>query len=68
MKTFTESDLQTFNKDERGRLMCPAGDYSQIKTFFEPCVFEDMTGQLREKKYLFGHETTFKKACAFANP
>ena len=31
MKVYKVEDLETFEKDEYGYLICPSGDYSQIK-------------------------------------
>lgn len=39
MKVFTEQDLATFERDEYGRLICPTGDYTQIKSFEDRCSF-----------------------------
>lgn len=33
MKIYTIEDLETFERDDDGRLICPTGDYSQIKHF-----------------------------------
>lgn len=33
MKVYTEKDLEGFERDDFGRLICPSGDYTQIKSF-----------------------------------
>ncbi len=33
MKVYKVEDLETFEKDEYGYLICPTGDYSQIKNY-----------------------------------
>ena len=39
MKVYTEKDLEGFERDDLGRLICPSGDYTQIKGFGECCSF-----------------------------
>ena len=39
MRIYTIEDLETFERDEIGRLICPSGDYSAIKSFGEWCSF-----------------------------
>ena len=39
MKAYKIEDLETFERDEYGTLICPSGDYSQIKSFGECCAF-----------------------------
>ena len=39
MKVYTEKDLEGFERDDLGRLICPSGDYTQIKGFGEWCSF-----------------------------
>ena len=39
MKVYTEKDLEGFERDDFGRLICPSGDYTQIKSFGERCSF-----------------------------
>ena len=33
MKVYTEKDLEGFERDDLGWLICPGGDYTQIKSF-----------------------------------
>lgn len=39
MKTYTEEDFQSFDRSEDGYIVCPSGDYSQIKKFNNKCMF-----------------------------
>ena len=48
MKVYTEKDLEGFERDDFGRLICPSGDYTQTKSFGEQCSF----GEGRSKEYL----------------
>jgi hypothetical protein len=57
VKVYTVKDLETFNRDEEGRLICPTGDYTQIKSFGERCRFgEDCS---------FGEGCRFGEDCSF---
>lgn len=65
MKVYTEKDLEGFERDDLGRLICPSGDYTQIKSFGERCGFEggcvsggryvavDRIGSEKRKTYFF---------------
>lgn len=65
MKVYTEKDLEGFKRDDLGRLICPSGDYTQIKSFGERCSFErgrvscgryvavDRIGSEKRKTYFF---------------
>ena len=39
MKKYTQADFDNFEVDEYGRKICPAGDYTAIKSFGEGCSF-----------------------------
>lgn len=39
MKVYTEKDLEGFERDDFGWLICPSGDYTHIKSFGEMCRF-----------------------------
>ena len=39
MKKYTQADFDNFEVDEYGRKICPAGDYTAIKSFGERCRF-----------------------------
>ena len=51
MKVYTEKDLEGFERDDLGRLICPSGDYTQIKGFGECCSF--------------GERCSFGEGCSF---
>lgn len=51
MRVFTAQDMENFERDEYGRLICPSGDYTQIKSFGEGCSF--------------GEYCSFGKCCSF---
>ena len=51
MKVYTEKDLEGFERDDFGRLICPRGDYTQIKSFGEQCRF--------------GEQCSFGERCSF---
>lgn len=40
MKKYTEKDLESFERNEYGDLICPTGDYTAIKAFSERCSFD----------------------------
>ena len=39
MKVYTKKDLEGFERDDLGRLICPGGDYTRIKSFGKECSF-----------------------------
>lgn len=39
MKKYTLADLRTFERNENGFIICPAGDYTAIEKFPECCSF-----------------------------
>ncbi len=57
MKIYTTEDFKTFERDENGRLICPSGDYSQIKDFGDRSVFGDDCN--------FGWNCDFGSDCIF---
>ena len=57
MKKYTAEDLKGFEKDENGRLLCPAGDYTEIKSFGAGCSFG--------KWCSFGAGCRFGVCCSF---
>lgn len=57
MKKYTVEDIKGFEKNEEGWIMCPAGDYTEIKSFPEGCSFgEDCR---------FGDNCRFGEWCHF---
>ena len=57
MKVYTEKDLEGFERDDLGRLICPSGDYTQIKGFGECCSFGEGCS--------FGERCSFGEGCSF---
>jgi len=57
MKGYTEKDLEGFERDDFGRLICPSGDYTQIKSFGECCSFGERCS--------FGECCSFGERCRF---
>ena len=57
MKVYTIEDLESFEKDEYGRLICPSGDYTQIKSFGKYCSFGERCS--------FGEWCSFGACCSF---
>ena len=39
MKKYTQADFDNFEVDEYGHKICPAGDYTAMKSFGEGCNF-----------------------------
>lgn len=63
MKKYTKKDLETFQRDEQGRLICPHGDYTEIKFFPARCCFA--MGSTFGERSNFGQESTFGLMCVF---
>ena len=59
MKVYTEKDLEGFERDDLGWLICPSGDYTQIKSFGERCSFGEVCN--------FGKECSFGEVCSFGD-
>ena len=57
MKVYTEKDLEGFERDDFGWLICPSGDYTQIKSFGEMCIFSAWCS--------FGEGCSFGEWCSF---
>ena len=57
MKKYTIEDLENFEKDEYGCLICPSGDYSEINSFGEGCSFGELCS--------FGERCSFGEGCSF---
>ena len=57
MKKYTQADFDNFEVDEYGRKICPAGDYTAIKSFGERCSFGEWCR--------FGEECSFGERCSF---
>ena len=65
MKKYTQADFDTFEVNEYGRKICPAGDYTNIKGFGEWCSFGERCsfGELCS----FGEECSFGELCSYEN-
>ena len=59
MKKYTQADFDNFEVDEYGRKICPAGDYTAIKSFGERCSFG--------KGCSFGEWCSFGALCSYEN-
>lgn len=57
MKKYSKKDLENFERDYLGRIICPSGDYTKIKDFKECCIFD--------KECYFNHYTIFESGCIF---
>lgn len=57
MRVYTIEDLENFERDNYGVLICPSGDYTQIKSFRERCSFD--------RSCVFGAYCSFNEDCSF---
>ena len=57
MKKYTQADFDNFEVDEYGHKICPAGDYTAIKSFGERCSFGEQCS--------FGAVCSFGERCRF---
>lgn len=57
MKKYTKKDLETFERDKYGWLICPVGDYTAVKAFPEKCSFD--------RGCRFGAWCSFGEYCRF---
>ena len=57
MKVYTIKDLESFERDKYGKLICPSGDYTQISSFGEGCSFGEWCR--------FGERCSFGEWCSF---
>ena len=69
MKKYTVEDIKGFEKNEEGWIMCPAGDYTEIKSFPEGCSFGEDCRFGDNCRFgadcRFGEECRFGKRCSF---
>ena len=63
MKKYTQADFDNFEVDEYGRKICPAGDYTAIKSFSERCSFGE--GCSFGARCSFGEWCHFGEGCNF---
>lgn len=59
MKRYTAEHLKGFKNNEEGLIVCPAGDYTEIKSFPERCSFEAGCS--------FGERCRFAESCHFGS-
>lgn len=59
MKKYTQADFDNFEVDKYGRKICPAGDYTAMKSFGEGCSFGALCS--------FGEQCSFGKGCSYEN-
>ena len=65
MKKYTQADFDNFEVDEYGRKICPAGDYTAIKSFGERCIFGE---RCRFGAWcIFGEGCRFGERCSYEN-
>lgn len=57
MKKYTEKNLETFERDEYGWLICPSGNYTEIRVFPAKCTFGAWSR--------FGEWCSFGRGCDF---
>ena len=63
MKKYTQTDFDKFEVDDFGHKICPAGDYTAIKSFGAGCSFG---AECRFGKWCsFGAECSFGERCRF---
>lgn len=65
MRVYTVEDLKTFKRSDGGWLICPSGDYSQIKSFDGKCSFDDVCSFGKYCSFL--EECSFGKRCTFGD-
>ena len=63
MKVYTEKDLEGFERNDFGWLICPSGDYTQIKGFGECCSFGE--GCSFGERCSLGERCSFGEGCSF---
>ena len=63
MKKYTQADFDNLEVDEYGRKICPAGDYTAMKSFGEGCHFD--TGCHFGALCIFGEGCSFGERCSF---
>lgn len=59
MKRYTAEHLKGFKNNEEGLIVCPAGDYTEIKSFPERCSFGAGCS--------FGERCRFAESCHFGS-
>lgn len=59
MEKYTLADFKTFEQDKVGYIICPTGDYTEMKEFPKKCSFGERCS--------FGEGCRFGKECSFEN-
>jgi len=71
MKVYTSSDLQTFERNSFGYLLCPSGDYTAIYSFDISCCFDSGSVfadySCFNSRCFFGDSCRFGKFCTFTS-
>lgn len=65
MKVYTIKDLESFERDENGYLICPSGDYTQIRVFGANCIFS--ANSVFGDNCGFGERSKFGERCRFGD-
>ena len=69
MKKYTQADFDNFEVDDYGHKICPAGDYTAIKSFGEGCIFGVLCifgeGCIFGARCRFGERCIFSEGCIF---
>ena len=65
MKKYTQADFDNFKVDEYGHKICPAGDYTAMKSFGEGCIFGKWCKFSEECN--FSEECSFGEGCSYEN-
>ncbi len=63
VKKYTLEDMENFERDNYGFLICPSGDYTEISRFGERCIFGE--GCFFGGRCSFGGRCFFGEGCSF---
>ena len=63
VKKYTLEDMENFERDNYGFLICPSGDYTEISRFGERCIFGE--GCFFGGRCSFGRWCSFGERCRF---
>lgn len=63
MKKYTLEDMENFEWDNYGRLICPSGDYTEISRFGAGCSFGEEC--IFGEGFRFGERCSFGAGCRF---
>ncbi len=58
MLKYIDDSFKTFSTNPEGYLVCPTGNYTNVKLVAEKCVFDS--------DCVFGDDVTFLKGCVFS--